>query len=62
MLTALIKHVNNMLHDLCIPNAFSFIYDIITTKYIWTWKWLPDQEIKFEKNMIGINLLNRQIV
>ena len=51
-----------MLHDLCFPNAFSLIYDIITTKYIWSWKWLPDQEIKFEKNIIGTNLLDRQIV
>ena len=35
-LNALIRHVNDMLCDLCVINGFGFIFnDMITTKYLW---------------------------
>ena len=35
MLNAFTKHVSVMLCDLRISNHFSFIYDMIKTKYLW---------------------------
>ena len=36
MLNALIRRVNDMLHDICVINGFGFICnDIVTTLYHW---------------------------